>query len=72
MVSRACCLYDARKKKIVLFYTGSCEKEELLDGLRAKLPQYMVPNKTFHIEEMPLNKNGKIDRTALKARAKIA
>ena len=29
------------------------------------LPPFMVPNKTLQLEDMPLNKNGKIDRHAL-------
>lgn len=64
-VTRACCLYNAKKKRLLLFYTGELEKSELLEALREKLPQYMVPNKIYPLEEMPLNKNGKIDRNAL-------
>lgn len=64
-VTRACTIYDSRRKKILLFYTGACEKDALVEQLREKLPQYMVPNKTRQIDQMPLNKNGKIDRNAL-------
>lgn len=64
-VSRACTVYDSRRKRILLFYTGTCEKDELVEALREKLPQYMVPNKTKQVEQMPLNKNGKIDRNEL-------
>ncbi len=64
-VTRACALYDSRRKKILLFYTGACEKDVLVDSLRSRLPQYMVPNRTRQIDQMPLNKNGKIDRAAL-------
>jgi non-ribosomal peptide synthetase component F len=65
-VTRACCLYDAKKKKIVLFYTGDRDKKELLEEMKASLPVFMIPNKAFELDEMPLNKNGKIDRNALK------
>ena len=64
-VSRACTIYDSRRKKILLFYTGECEKDALVELLREQLPQYMVPNRTRQIEQMPLTKNGKIDREAL-------
>lgn len=64
-VSRACAIYDSRRKKILLFYTGSCEKDTLVESLRERLPQYMVPNRTRQIDQMPLTKNGKIDRSAL-------
>ncbi|HAM15482.1 MAG TPA: D-alanine--poly(phosphoribitol) ligase [Eggerthellaceae bacterium] len=70
-VLRACCLYDARKKRILLFYAGACGKDDVLAQLREKLPQYMVPNKLFQLEELPLNKNGKIDRAALKEIGRI-
>ena len=66
-VSRACCIYDAKKKRLILFYTGEREKKDLEKELREVLPPFMVPNKTIRLESMPLNKNGKIDRHALEA-----
>jgi len=64
-VSRACCIYDFKRKKIILFYTGEKDKQDLVDELHEKLPPFMFPSKTIQLEEMPLNKNGKIDRKAL-------
>ena len=64
-VSRSCCLYDEKKKKIILFYTGDIEKESLSLALKEKLPEFMIPGKTVQLSEFPINKNGKIDRTAL-------
>ena len=69
-VSRACCLFDAEKQRLHLFYTGSCEKVSLLAALKQRLPPFMQPNTALHLDEMPLNKNGKIDRTALAALTK--
>ena len=34
--------------------------------MKELLPVFMIPNKAIQLEEMPLNKNGKIDRNALK------
>lgn len=65
-VSRACCLYDSVKKKIIMFYTGEKDKKELLKELKVILPPFMLPNTINKLEEMPLNKNGKIDRNVLK------
>jgi len=64
-VSRACCIYDHKKKKINLFYTGSIDKDALSAELKAKLPDFMVPGRTVYLNELPVNKNGKIDRNAL-------
>lgn len=64
-VSRACSIYDDKHKKIILFYTGDIEKEELSEEIHEKLPPFMLPSKTIRLDEFPLNKNGKIDRTAL-------
>ena len=64
-VSRACCLYDHKKKKIVMFYTGEADKADLSAALKEKLPEFMVPGKTEHLDQFPVNKNGKIDRNAL-------
>lgn len=64
-ISRACCIYDHKKKKIVLFYTGSLDKDSLSAKLKEKLPEFMVPGKTVHLDTLPVNKNGKIDRNLL-------
>ncbi|MCR4923872.1 MAG: AMP-binding protein, partial [Lachnospiraceae bacterium] len=62
---RAACLYDSKRKRICLIYSGSIEKEDLSEKLHLKLPPYMMPGKTVKLSELPLNKNGKIDRKAL-------
>lgn len=70
-VERACCLYDSARKRLVLCYVGSIERPELKQTLRERLPQYMVPNNTRKLDQMPLNKNGKIDRAALATLARV-
>ena len=64
-MTRACTIYDARKKRILMFYVGACDKDALAETLKGLLPQYMVPNKIRQLDGMPLTKNGKIDRQAL-------
>ena len=38
------------------------------DGLRAFLPEYMIPRKIVFIDEMPLGASGKVDRKRLQER----
>ena len=64
-VTRACCIYVHDKQKLLLFYTGEREKMSLMKELRTALPPFMIPNSLVPVEEMPLNKNGKIDRNKL-------
>ena len=64
-VERTCCLYDAKRKRLRLYYVGSLDKAELAEQLHALLPSFMVPNAIKQIDAMPLTKNGKIDRNAL-------
>ena len=64
-VTRACCLFDSEKKRLLLFYTGEREKKALMKELRSLLPPFMLPNTLFPLAEMPMTKNGKIDRKAL-------
>ena len=40
---------------------------EILTNLKDRLPSYMVPSHLVALEELPLNSNGKIDRSALPA-----
>jgi len=41
--------------------------DRLRQHLNSKIPQYMVPNKFVLLNDMPLNPNGKVDRTALQS-----
>lgn len=65
-VERACCIYREEKSKIYGFYIGDITKIELHDKLKETLPIYMLPNVLTKLEEMPVTKNGKIDRKQLK------
>ncbi|MBR3376617.1 MAG: amino acid adenylation domain-containing protein [Mogibacterium sp.] len=63
----AICLYDNARGKIVCFYQS--EKEDtkaIVKFLSDKLPKFMWPNIYKRYEKLPANKNGKIDRAALK------
>lgn len=66
-VERCCCLFDKPCDKIVCIYTGAATRKEILLELKKYVPKYMWPNKFIQLAEMPLNINGKIDRTGLKA-----
>jgi amino acid adenylation domain-containing protein len=35
---------------------------QIIAACEARLPRYMVPNRIYHFEQIPLNVNGKIDR----------
>lgn len=65
-ISMNCCLYDEKKCKIIVFIEGEMSLNELNKKLENLIPEYMLPNKIIIVEKMPLNQNGKIDRTALK------
>ena len=68
-IGQACCLYNAEKERITVFCTSSREGLKLRDlneELADKLVDYMLPRRLVVLDEMPLNANGKIDRTYLK------
>ncbi len=62
------CIYDEKKQKIVLYYTGDVVSIELKKILQDFLPRYMMPSVIFQIEEMPLTSNRKLDRMELEQR----
>ena len=64
-VERSCCVFDEKKSRLYGFYVGSPESAHLHLLLSQALPPFMVPGSLERLEEMPLNKNGKIDRKAL-------
>lgn len=68
MVSQAC-IYDDINKQIVMFYEGKqMTTDEIVNILKEKVPNYMIPNITIYMNQLPHNQNGKIDRKELKER----
>lgn len=65
-IQTSTCLFNDKKKKIVLFYVGDMEKAEVSKFLKSKLPRFMVPNSIHQLDRMPYTTNGKIDRNHLK------
>ena len=64
-VERALCIYLHDKGKILAFTTGQADKAAITEALHVSLPSYMIPNIFMAVDEMPMTKNGKIDRNAL-------
>lgn len=48
-------------KLLRAFVTGQAQASDLRNELSKKLPAYMIPNEIYHIENLPLKTNGKID-----------
>jgi acyl-coenzyme A synthetase/AMP-(fatty) acid ligase len=65
-MNRVCCTYDSKKKRIIIHYTGALDKKSIINQLKEKLPQHMLPTRFNKLDEMPLTLNGKIDRIKLK------
>ena len=64
-ISNVCVAYDNNNKKIVMFYQGSLDEDELRDYLLEMIPKYMVPTVYHKLSRFPYNDNGKIDRKKL-------
>ncbi|MEO1049778.1 MAG: amino acid adenylation domain-containing protein [Bacteroidota bacterium] len=56
-----------QNEELVCYYTAHRDVEvaSLKEALASKLPSYMIPLHYVALEELPLNKNGKVDRTKL-------
>lgn len=67
-IRQCCTIYDEINKKIILIYTTKevILEKEIYAYLKQKLPRYMLPSKMLSVDEIPLNANGKTDRTKLK------
>lgn len=62
-VMSCCCVYDRQRSKIILAFSGDAEEASIKECLAHALPEYMIPSKYVRLHAMPLNANGKIDRT---------
>ena len=58
---------DANAKFLVGYYVSDIKLDEevILNHLRVRLPDYMVPSVLLYLEKLPLTLNGKLDRKAL-------
>ena len=56
-----------KKKRLVAYVVGKGDysRDKVIDFLKAKLPDYMVPTLWMELDELPLTSNNKIDRKAL-------
>jgi acyl-coenzyme A synthetase/AMP-(fatty) acid ligase/acyl carrier protein len=51
---------------LVAYVTGAgIDEQAVLGRVRGELPEYMVPQRVAVLDAMPLNANGKVDRSAL-------
>ncbi|MGH7285672.1 MAG: non-ribosomal peptide synthetase, partial [Polyangiaceae bacterium] len=58
---------DADKRLVAYVAPLGASDDELRAHLKTTLPPYMVPSAFVHMEKLPLNANGKIDRKELPA-----
>lgn len=60
-------LVNAHSHKLVAYYTAGQEfpETDLLGHMRRILPEYMIPSAIMYIKDMPLARNGKVDRKCL-------
>lgn len=67
-INNTCVLYDKNEKQIVLFYSSDTELEikYIREQLLQKISKYALPTRMIYLKDLPLTKNGKIDRQLLK------
>lgn len=67
-VRNCACVYDAENDDIVLFYEANndVDKKYIIQGISTLIPKYMYPTRFERLDQMPMNMNGKVDRTKLK------
>lgn len=57
---------SAQNKKLTAFYTGAALEEDAWRAFaQERLPSYMVPSRFVWLEQLPLTRNGKVDRKGL-------
>jgi acyl-CoA synthetase (AMP-forming)/AMP-acid ligase II len=62
-------LEEGSARGIVAFVSGTTRSSrEIAEGMRRRVPAYMVPSRVEHVESLPLGATGKIDRAALARR----
>ena len=57
--------FDSNQLVAYIVCNERLDHSSIRQMLKDKLPEYMIPNTYVSLDEMPLNRNGKIDRNAL-------
>jgi len=70
-IERCCCLMDYKRNKIVGYYFGEATTEDIRVYLKEKVPAFMIPQKLVKVDEIPLTKNGKMDRKYFQQRMEV-
>lgn len=66
-VTNAACIFDQPNDKLILYYTTNDNQPlDIINLVKDRIPVYMFPEVVNHLQQMPYNLNGKIDRIALK------
>ena len=66
-VTNAACIFDQFNDKLVLYYTTvDNQPMDIINLVKERIPVYMFPEVVTHLQQMPYNLNGKIDRIGLK------
>lgn len=65
-IKNAGVFYKESVSEIIAVYEGNISEKEVEQLLENKIPKYMMPNRYVHVDAMPMNLNGKIDRVKLK------
>ncbi|HEU5132811.1 MAG TPA: non-ribosomal peptide synthetase, partial [Pyrinomonadaceae bacterium] len=58
---------ESGEKRLVAYVVGKAETAELKHYLQERLPEYMIPSAWITLDQLPLARNGKVDRKALPA-----
>jgi amino acid adenylation domain-containing protein len=66
-VTQAAVVYHEPRRALVAYVTGEADPSAVTAGVRARLPDYMVPSTVVKLDALPLTANGKVDRRALPA-----
>ncbi|WP_345007246.1 non-ribosomal peptide synthetase, partial [Dactylosporangium siamense] len=64
-VADAVVVVDEVQQRLVAYVVGSVAVERLQERVRERLPEFMVPAVFVELAALPLNVNGKVDRSAL-------
>ncbi len=67
-VDRCRCVFDQKRERLLAFFEGHASEKDVHAAALKSLPQHMVPGVIRKVDDMPLNKNGKVDRAGLLAR----